>query len=720
MEFLDCHEEKITRCGLIQDLGFLFVFSNETCCIAVSENVIQLTQTPFEQYLGLPIDRILAELTGSSTLVFEDIDESFKNSIFYRFTKRIVIHNENYDLSIYRHNDHIYVEVEIYSDIQVESNKLYYYAKYLEDHKAHIWESLATQIRQIIHYDRVMVYQFMEDHSGQVIAESKSEDMHSLLGYRYPEFDIPKQARELYTIFLARHTADTDAATHKIMGSSQEDIDLSKCSIRALSPIHIQYIKNSKARASASFSIIRDGQLWGLVTCQNNQPQHVDLSQRHLCTFLTQFATKHHISELLKKEMEIQSAMNVVEKDLKSDLLIDRNTFHVLERFGEKIMPMLHADGIYIKYATGERSIGLVPNTEQLQEINDFVQDDDSIFSTHKFKYSYQGENILPGVITTEILPNSQWKIYIFRKEVVIQEVWAGKPEKHLQYDDSKKITFPSPRTSFEAWKQITRTHATPWLQVEISFIERIVFIIQQALAKRNAEIDQLNKDLVRSNNALDTFTYTLTHDIKNPLSSIKLGSQMILMKKNITTEQLHKLANNMLDSSSLISDMLDKVHELSKSNSVALNLELLDPTSKIILIAESSKNQYDVTHLDFVLGAILPIKGERTLIYQLFLNIVGNAIKYSSKQEKPKVEVYSTASDNKVTYFIIDNGIGMDLKNGNNIFEIFQRLPNSSGYEGSGIGLSIVRRIIDRLGAEIKVESSLGKGTTIQIQFDN
>jgi len=383
-------------------------------------------------------------------------------------------------------------------------------------------------------------------------------------------------------------------------------------------------------------------------------------------------------------------------------------------------MHMLHADGIYIKYATGERSIGLVPNTQQLQEINDFVEDDDSIFSTHKFKYSHQGENILPGVITTEILPNSSWRIYIFRKEVVIQEVWAGKPEKHLQYDDSKKITFPSPRTSFEAWKQITRTHATPWLHVEISFIERIVFIIQQALAKRNAEIDQLNKDLVRSNNALDTFTYTLTHDIKNPLSSIKLGAQMILMKNNITTELLHKLATNMLDSSSLISDMLDKVHELSKSNSVALNLELLDPTSKIILIAESSKNQYDVTHLDFILGDILPIKGERTLIYQLFLNIVGNAIKYSSKQEKPKVEVYSTASDKKVTYFIIDNGIGMDLKNENNIFEIFQRLPNSSGYEGSGIGLSIVRRIIDRLGAEIKVESSLGKGTTIQIQFDN
>ncbi|MGJ1430084.1 sensor histidine kinase [Sphingobacterium spiritivorum] len=164
---------------------------------------------------------------------------------------------------------------------------------------------------------------------------------------------------------------------------------------------------------------------------------------------------------------------------------------------------------------------------------------------------------------------------------------------------------------------------------------------------------------------------------------------------------------------------MINKVHELSKSNSVALDLEIIDPRNKIITIAESSKDQYNVGNLEFVMGEILPVRGERTLLYQLFLNILGNAIKYSSKEDNPKVEVYSIKSGSKVIYFISDNGIGMDLKEGNNIFEIFQRLPNSSGYDGSGIGLSIVKRIIDRLGAEIKVESQLGIGTQFQIHFN-
>lgn len=719
MDFLDCEEEKITLCGLIQDIGFLFVFNNNKKCIATSENVISLSNTPSEKYLDLNINIILAQLTKSSELVFETVEESLITSIFYRFTEKIIINNENYDLSIYRYGEHTYLEVEICNKNLIKPNRLYYYAKYLEENKTNIWKSLTNIIRQIINYDRVMVYQFLEDNSGKVIAESKSENIHSLLGYRYPEFDIPKQARELYTLFLARHTADTDGATHKIISNEHVVVDLTKTSIRALSPIHLQYLRNSKARASASFSIIKDGKLWGLVTCQNSKPLHVDLAQRHLCTFLTQFATNHHISNLLKKDIEIQNTMHVLEKDLKGDLLINRDTHAVLETFGEKIMHMMNADGMYIRYSKSEKSFGIVPDRYQIHEINNSVKDESGIFSTKQFKYSNTGINHLPGVMTTEILPDSEWKIYLFRKERVLEEIWAGKPEKHLNYDATKKITFPSPRTSFDAWKQITGNTSLPWLKVEISFLERIVFLIQQAIAKRNNEIEQLNKDLVRSNNALDTFSYTLTHDIKNPLSSIKLGAQMLLMKNDIPKELLIKLANNILDASVLITEMIDKVHELSKSNSVALNLEILDPKSNIISIIEIAKNQYGVDNLNFVMGQIMPIQGERTLIYQLFLNIIGNAVKYSSKQENPKVEVYSTKSNSKTTYFIVDNGIGMDLQKENNIFDIFQRLSNSSGYDGSGIGLSIVKRIIDRLGADIKVESAIGKGSTFQIIFE-
>ncbi|PZU83247.1 MAG: hypothetical protein DI529_13025 [Chryseobacterium sp.] len=75
-----------------------------------------------------------------------------------------------------------------------------------------------------------------------------------------------------------------------LLGLSNESVDLSQCGIRSMSPIHLQYIRNSGAKASASFSIMIDGELWGLVTCQHYMPRHVDLSQRHLCVFLTQYA----------------------------------------------------------------------------------------------------------------------------------------------------------------------------------------------------------------------------------------------------------------------------------------------------------------------------------------------------------------------------------------------------------------------------------------------
>lgn len=222
----------------------------------------------------------------------------------------------------------------------------------------------------------------------------------------------------------------------------------------------------------------------------------------------------------------------------------------------------------------------------------------------------------------------------------------------------------------------------------------------------------------MRSNNALDTFGYTLTHDLKNPLSSIKLAAQMMLLKDDLPKDLLRKMANNIMDATTLITEMMDKVYQLTQSNSVSFKLELIDPQIKIMNIVESCKQQFGVTHLEFVLGQTLPVLAERTLLYQLFLNLIGNAIKYSSKKEQPLVEVYSEKQDNSVCYYIKDNGIGMDIQDKANIFEIFKRLPNSQAFEGSGIGLSIVKRIANRLSAKVSVESELNVGTTFCVKF--
>jgi len=728
MQQIDCHEEQIHLCGQIQDFGYLFIFDSLGRCIANSENIVEILDTDGTSLWGTHIDRLLGELTNDDSLNLDTVSQQLATSIFYRFAERITINEADYHLSIYRFNDKLYVELEVCNIHQIKPTRLYYYAKYLEDKKSTIWQSLTELIRQIIDFDRVMVYRFLEDNSGQVIAESKSEVMHSLMGYRYPEFDIPKQARELYTQFLARHTADTEGTTHRIIGSKAQEIDLGKCSLRALSPVHLQYLRNSNARASASFSVIMDGKLWGLVTCQNSTPKHVDLAQRHLCTFLTQYATNSYVSQSLKEDMESQQVMSTLEQELKGDLLIDRDVYHVLEKFAPQIMELAGADGLLIKQGASKKSWGIVPAIKQLREIDTFILQNHSegIFATDSFQYiDNTGTNaeesvVLPGIVKIEILPHGEWQLYLFRKELVLEEVWAGKPEKLVDYDPERKIAFPSPRTSFDAWIQTTRGKSLQWRKRELTFVEHIVYITQQALIKKKGEIEELNKELIRSNNALDTFSYTLSHDLKNPLSAIRLAAQMILAKNNLPDGLLNKLGANILDATTLITEMIDKVHELSKSNSVALELALIDPRDKILAIIESCKQQYELAELEVVLGPTLPIRGEGTLLYQLFLNLLGNAIKYSSKQPYPRIELYSTQSGSQVSYFVKDNGIGMDLHAGANIFEIFHRLPNSSPYDGSGIGLSIVKRITDKLGADIKVDSQLDKGTLFQIDFYN
>lgn len=718
MRIIECHEEKIHLLGQIQDLGFLLVFDRHQC-IAASENA-HLPVLFSNTAIGASFEDIMAVLLPSVSV--EEIETKIDDQIFYRYVERIRLFEQEYFLSIYRYNGKIYLETELALQEQVQTTRLYYYAKYISDRgHQNNWQSLTELIRDIIGYDRVMVYQFLEDEGGQVIAESKLQDKESFLGYRYPEFDIPKQARELYKVFHARHTADVDAPVHGIVGIKKEDIDLSRTSIRAMSPIHLQYIRNSGAKASASFSIIIDGELWGLVTCQHYEARHVDLSQRHVCVFLTQYAVNNYLAGKQKEMSMFKDAIATMEGELKTQLLVNRGQFNILEQYGSQIMNFMSADGVIIRHDQGLKQYGDVPSLEQIVLIDRQVNDTnyDSMYVTHQFEdKETERSSRFPGVIRLDVLPQSNWYIYAFRKERIINEVWAGKPEKNHHTDDIKGITSFSPRTSFDAWIRTTEGKSEEWKDSEVNFLKDIGLLVQQAIAQRGGKIEELNKELIRSNNALETFSYTLMHDLKNPLTSIQLSAQLIASKKDLSEERRLKMAENIIEGSKLITEMMDKVYKISSGTHVKFEFETIDPEPKILGIIEDAIHRYNVPNLSYKVKDCLPIWGERTLVYQLFLNLVGNAIKYSSKESQPEIEITSKLEDDRVCYTISDNGIGMDLSANHNIFEIFKRMPNTGDFEGSGIGLSIVKRIADKLDAQISVNSKLGSGTAFSVCF--
>ncbi|MEG0925106.1 ATP-binding protein [Chryseobacterium sp.] len=717
-----CHEEQIHLCGKIQYFGYLFVFEDDMC-IAVSRNSAEITTLSFDKILGLTIDQLLSLMVDDGGLMMTQIRKHIAVPL-KRFTQRISIHNQEYDLCIYQFDEKIFFEIEIRNEYVVKSTDLNTYAKELE-RSEDCWQTLTHLIKEITGFDRAMVYQFLEDNSGQVIAESKNDNLPSFLSYRYPEFDIPVQARELYLKFPARNAADIDGEIFDILGVSPEQLDLTYCSLRAFSPIHLQYLRNTNTNASASFSIIIEEKLWGLVTCQNTEPKHVDLEQRNLCAFLTQYAVNYHLLEHQKELISAHKIMGAVERDLKAELLVQHDFEGVLKKYAPKIMDIVAADGIVVKYNGGLSYIGDTPDKNRIEIIDHYLLDkeEESLFSTNQFNSlqpEYHNDICFPGVIRVNLLPGNKWFLYLFRKENIVEEVWAGKPEKLFVKPEGSHISYPSPRTSFESWKKMTKGQSINWKIREIAFLEKIAYVIQQAIAQRGGEIFKLNRELIRSNSALDTFGYILTHDLKNPLAMINLSADMILNREDDKNKLFHRLAVNILNSTQLMTQMMDKVYELSQSTYIHFELEMINPQRKIIDILENTKKQYGCENLKYIVGEIIEIPGERTLLYQIFLNLIGNAVKYSSKKENPLVEVKGYRKDLSVIYEIRDNGIGIDLSNGTDIFEIFRRMPNTVAFEGAGIGLSIVKRIADRLGAKVSVESTMNVGTCFYLEFMN
>jgi light-regulated signal transduction histidine kinase (bacteriophytochrome) len=140
------------------------------------------------------------------------------------------------------------------------------------------------QVREITGFERVMVYRFLEDDSGSVIAESRARQAVAYFNHRFPAADIPPQARELYRHNLIRTIPDVAYKPSPIQpGSDPEPVDMSQCLLRSVSPIHIQYLKNMDVGASMSISLLVNGDLWGLIACHHDRSRAVPVAAQLLC-----------------------------------------------------------------------------------------------------------------------------------------------------------------------------------------------------------------------------------------------------------------------------------------------------------------------------------------------------------------------------------------------------------------------------------------------------
>ncbi|SDL61630.1 ATP-binding protein [Chryseobacterium taihuense] len=490
-----------------------------------------------------------------------------------------------------------------------------------------------------------------------------------------------------------------------------------------MSPIHAQYIKNSGSSSSFSISIIIEDKLWGLVTCQNKDPKHIDLEDRVQAGIFTVLASNAYSSFKSKKELEYRINLNEKLSFLKSEFLKHGTLFEALDANKSELRKIPKADGLVIVSDHDMVFEGITPDKKKIISIIEWAYKNtrDNIFSSSSFLKNH-GEELgldykTAGIIIYFVERTKREMMIWFRKEFDEHINWAGNPKKEIDVflDNGKEKHTVSPRKSFEVFTENIKGSSKKWSSNNIISVSLIRDVILETSHKQYITIKKLNDQLKRVNEELDSFSYTISHDLGTPLTVMKLNAQMLLKSLGETAEK-NKI-NSIIEEIDSMAEMMQNVLQLSRAKHSEIKLETIETNATIQKITENAKITFGSPKSLIVIKECPEVLADKTMLHQVFLNIINNAIKYSSNQEKPVVQIEGTDEGDKIIYRIKDNGIGIPEENKHKMFKIFNRMDNAKQFKGNGVGLSIVHRIMMRLGGSVDYESNKN-GTCFILTF--
>ena len=256
--------------------------------------------------------------------------------------------------------------------------------------------------------------------------------------------------------------------------------------------------------------------------------------------------------------------------------------------------------------------------------------------------------------------------------------------------------------------------------------LERVALV--EAVERANAdlqdkigEVSQRTRELEAANRELEAFSYTISHDLRAPLRAVN-GFASILMEDywQAIPEEARNYLKRVKDNGAQMGRLVDDLLAFSRMGRQALRKQPLTTRTVVDRALAQLAPALEGRTVDLVIGSLPDCQADPGLLEQVFVNLLSNAIKYSQKKVGARVEVGSfTDADGIVTYFVRDNGAGFDMAYADKLYGVFQRLHASQDYEGTGVGLAIVHRIIERHGGRIWAKAKVDEGATFYFTLE-
>ena len=310
------------------------------------------------------------------------------------------------------------------------------------------------------------------------------------------------------------------------------------------------------------------------------------------------------------------------------------------------------------------------------------------------------------GYSHEELLDKKIWEIGVFKNIAASKEAFLDLQNKgFVHYENLPLETKDGRHISVEFVSNVYLVDQKKVIQCNIRDIT--------ARVRAEDGLKQLAEELERSNKDLEQFAYVASHDLQEPLRMIAGYTQLIQQRYKDKLDEdanqfIYYTVDGVMRMQSLITDLLT----YSRLNTSSEALKFVDCREVLNEVLATLKMTLEESGADIKLGPMPNIRADRTLLFQLFQNLIGNAIKFRS-DKPPLINITATPQDKQWLFSVSDNGIGMEPQYLERIFVIFQRLHTQDKYAGTGIGLAICKKIVERHGGRIWAESQPGKGST-------
>lgn len=735
----NCEDEPIHIPGSIQPHGFLLAIDKGTLEVKFcSSNIVDYTGLSHEQVLTKNINKIFSEEQYRLLSAYLQADAAR-----FHTPLKLVLADRKFNCSIHISGDVQVLELEPAGEDSMGLMDVYQqtrqFTQFMETAGSlkMLAQMVADEVRNIIGFDRVMVYRFDKEYNGHVIAESKAENIEPFLDLHYPHTDIPAQARALYLKNLLRIIVDVTYAPVPIFttqDNTQKDLDLTHSVLRSVSPIHVQYLKNMGVDASMSISLIHEQRLWGLIACHHYSPRFVPGDLRIAAQlqghFLTSQITVREQAEEYLISKDVDKALNIMLDSLSAT---ENLSFAELVE-NDEILQMTNATGLILFVDNTLYMSGDLPSENELGKLLNWlnIYSPTTSFSTSNFQQLYPDSAAYCELISGIIFhPLGSGNCIVWCRKEVLQEVkWAGKPDEKLSPGSVKSL---SPRKSFEIWSETKRCYAEFWekpeMQAAANFAHALQRQVNMSFLRREEEKQRrLNVKLQEANSELENLYWIGSHDLKEPLRKIQVfASRIIDEDSSPNFDDVVNSVKRMNDSAKRMQLLISDILAYSKLNKPEGNLQLMDLNQVVQTVLNELSGEIIEKTAHVTTDQLPSVKGIPSFLQQLFVNLLRNSLKFSRSGESPVIEIKNDGinslgePEDQDKYYIIsihDNGIGFDPRFNESIFKVFTRLHAQSEYTGSGVGLALCRKIMTTHHGHIRAKGSPGQGACIELYF--